>query len=58
MFHQLLARKNVGHKVADYHTLMEKPYLFSKSTEWQKSKETSERCVCTHGGKDGYLTWP
>lgn len=46
MLKQLLVRKDVGHKVADYHAFMEKPDYSLKSTERQRGKGTSERGVC------------
>ena len=61
MLQQLLAKKDVGHKVADYHTPMEKPDYFSESAEWQRGKGNSKRYVCVSAcwwGGDGYLTWP
>lgn len=50
MLQQLLARKDVGHKVAHYHTPVEKPDYFSKSTEQQRGGDFKKECVAVCGG--------
>ena len=68
VFPPLLAKKDVGHKVAGYHAPVEKLDYISKSSERQRQenfkkvrvcvcvRERVSVCVCS--GKDGCLTWP